>query len=191
MFSRRQVLALGAAFGASAPTALLAHAPSDYVLPPEFMPREVELDQAFPAGELHVYPEQFALYLTHGGKAARRYAVGVGQAHLYHDGEFVVGDKQEWPRWIPTQEMIRRNPEQYAQYADGVPGGPGNPVGARALYLYQNDRDTYLRIHGTSQPWTIGQAVSNGCARLVNDQIVELYEMVEVGARVVLHPRAT
>lgn len=92
----------------------------------------------------------------------------------------------------PTNAMIRRNPEQYARFADGMPGGPNNPLGARALYLYDDDgHDTYLRIHGTNAPSTIGSAVSNGCARLTNEHVIDLYPRVDVGARVHLYPKVT
>ena len=82
--------------------------------------------------------------------------------------------------------MIRREPEKYAQYANGVPGGPGNPLGARALYLYRGGRDTYYRIHGTNQPWSIGRSVSSGCIRMLNEHVADLYERVPIGARVVV-----
>jgi lipoprotein-anchoring transpeptidase ErfK/SrfK len=87
--------------------------------------------------------------------------------------------------------MVEREPELYAEYAEeGMPGGPGNPLGARALYLFTEDRgDTYLRIHGTDRPDTIGAAVSNGCARLVNEQIIDLYDRVPMGTTIYLYPR--
>ena len=99
--------------------------------------------------------------------------------------------KKEWPSWKPTPAMVKREPEKYEKYAeDGMPGGLDNPLGARALYLFVDGRDTYLRIHGTNQPSTIGRAVSNGCARLVNDHIIELYEKVPLGTKVYLYPKA-
>ena len=82
--------------------------------------------------------------------------------------------------------MIRRSPEKYARFAGGVPGGPGNPLGARALYLYKGKRDTYFRIHGTTQPSSIGRSVSNGCIRMINEHVKDLYERVPLGARVVV-----
>jgi lipoprotein-anchoring transpeptidase ErfK/SrfK len=88
--------------------------------------------------------------------------------------------------------MIARNPGQYARYADGMPGGPSNPLGARAIYLFDEVRgDTFLRIHGTPDPWTIASAVSNGCVRLVNEHVAMLYDLVPLGARVVLYPKRT
>jgi lipoprotein-anchoring transpeptidase ErfK/SrfK len=143
----------------------------------------------FLPGELHVDPDSFSLFWTLPGDQAILYACGIGRAGLYEPGEFFVGAKKEWPAWTPTPDMIDRQPELYAQWADGMPGGPDNPLGARALYLFTPERgDTFLRIHGTNAPDTIGTAVSNGCARLVNDQIIDLYERVPLQARVVLHP---
>jgi hypothetical protein len=92
---------------------------------------------------------------------------------------------------VPTNEMIARQPQLYAKWAGGMPGGIDNPLGARALYLFTPERgDTFLRIHGTREPQTIGTAVSNGCTRLVNDQVIDLYERVPLGTRVVLHPKS-
>ncbi len=121
---------------------------------------------------------------------ALQYSIGIGKPGLYESGEFHVGAKREWPSWTPTPEMIERTPS-YAQWEDGMPGGPNNPLGARALYLYYAGtvRDSYLRIHGTNRPNTIGSAVSNGCARLVNEYAIHLYNRVPVGTRVVLYNR--
>jgi len=121
---------------------------------------------------------------------AIRYTVGVGRTDLYEAGTFYVGAKKEWPSWTPTPGMIARQPEQYAKFANGMPGGVNNPLGARALYLFTPERgDTFLRIHGTSDPRTISAAVSNGCARLVNQHVIELYNRVPMGTRVVLNPK--
>lgn len=159
-------------------------------LAPEYMPREVDLGAPAPAGELHVIPDTFALYWTLGGTRAMRYSVGIGREGLYEPGTFFIGAKKEWPAWTPTPAMIEREPDKYAQYADGMPGGPNNPLGARALYLFTPERgDTFLRIHGTNDASTIGKAVSNGCARLVNDQIKELYEKVPEDTTVILYEK--
>ncbi len=162
------------------------------VLTPEDMvPREVRVRSQFAAGEIHVDPGQFALYWTLGNRRAIRYRVGIGRPGLYEAGEFTVGRKAKWPRWTPTAAMIKRTPS-YARWSEGMPGGPNNPLGARALYLYDaRGRDTMLRIHGTNQPSTIGHAVSNGCARMLNEYIEDLYERVPIGTRVVLYPVAT
>lgn len=161
-----------------------------YQRPEDFLPTIVSLDADFPPGEIHVLPDQFRLYWTLMKQEALRFTVGVGRPGLYHAGRFTVGAKREWPSWRPTPEMIARSPEKYGRYADGMPGGPDNPLGARALYLYDEaGRDTYLRIHGTNDPQTIGTAVSNGCARLTNEDISFWYTAVEVGTPVFLHPQ--
>jgi len=200
MFNRREFLAASAAatvLGA-APTA--AHQLGEaYVLPEEYLPREVRIRAEFEPGIVMVDPNQFALYLTMEDQRAIRYTVGVGRAGLYHAGEFYVGRKAEWPRWRPTPAMIRREPTQYTAFQEGgiyedgsQPGGVNNPLGARAMYLFSvtKRRDTYLRLHGTNNPLTIGRAVSNGCARLINPHIEALYEQVPVGTKVILFPKS-
>ncbi len=101
-------------------------------------------------------------------------------------GRAVVGRKAEWPRWIPTKDMIAREPEKYRRWAGGMEGGLQNPIGARGLYLYQNGRDTYYRIHGTNEPWSIGTQVSSGCIRMINQDVMDLYGRVPVGAPVMV-----
>jgi len=124
------------------------------------------------------------LYLVLDGGHALRYAVGVGRSEaLNFRGSAVIGRKQKWPRWIPTATMMAAIP-RYRAYANGLPGGLGNPLGARALYLYRDGRDTYFRLHGTNEPQSIGHAVSSGCIRLFNQDIIDLYGRVPVGTRV-------
>lgn len=197
--NRRDFSVMGAAFaGAFAAYPAMAHTKGwdakipDYGLPEELLPREIRLRTKLEPNEIHVDPAQFALYWTLPKRKAIRYTVGIGRPGLYEAGEFVVGAKKEWPGWKPTPAMVRREPHHYEKYAEnGLPGGLNNPLGARALYLFQPGRgDTFLRIHGTNDPSTIGKRVSNGCARLVNDQLLDLYERVPVGTRVVLHPAA-
>jgi lipoprotein-anchoring transpeptidase ErfK/SrfK len=160
----------------------------EFILPEEFLPREVKLKTELAPFELHVDPNIYALFWTQPKRKAMRYAVGIGRTGLYESGEFTVGAKKKWPSWTPTPEMIERDPRSYEKWADGMPGGPENPLGARAPYLFDaNGRDTFLRIHGTNDPRTIGRNVSNGCARLTNEHISLLYEQVPVGTRVVLH----
>ncbi len=167
----------------------LAHEKAPYVMPEDFKPTEVRLATRLEPGEIHVDPNSFRLYWTLERGRAIRYTVGVGRAGLYHAGEFTVGRKAEWPSWTPTPEMIARD-ASYARWKEGMPGGINNPLGARALYLYDAaGRDTYLRIHGTNAPRTIGTAVSNGCARLLNEYIIDLYDRVPLGTRVVLHEK--
>lgn len=191
MLTRRHLLAttLAALGTAASRTAAQEVDEVSQALPSGLEPSLVAIPAGYAPGEIHVDPDRFALYWTLQDNTAIRYACGIGRPGLYEPGEFSVGAKKEWPSWTPTPNMIAREPEHYAQYADGMPGGPDNPLGARALYLFTPERgDTFLRIHGTNAPETIGTAVSNGCARLVNEQIIDLYERVPINARVVLYP---
>jgi lipoprotein-anchoring transpeptidase ErfK/SrfK len=113
------------------------------------------------------------------------YGVGVGRFGFTWRGAATVGRKSEWPRWIPPAEMVARD-RYAAKYADGMPGGRDNPLGARALYLYAGDRDTLYRIHGTREPWTIGRAVSSGCIRMLNKDVIDLYNRVPLGTKVIV-----
>jgi lipoprotein-anchoring transpeptidase ErfK/SrfK len=135
-------------------------------------------------GSIHIFPDYFVLYYVTSPGEAIEYHVAVGDAGRNLKGGATIRRKEEWPSWTPTANMIRREPEKYGKYAGGVPGGPDNPLGARALYLYRGGRDTMYRIHGTPQPWTIGTAVSSGCIRLKNEHVVGLYDQVELGAPV-------
>jgi len=137
-------------------------------------------------GTIVVNVAERRLYLVQPGGVAIRYAVGVGREEaLNFRGSAVIGRKAEWPRWSPTSDMIRRMP-MYAHYVNGLPGGIDNPLGARALYLYRGNQDTYFRLHGTNEPDTIGDKVSSGCIRLFNQDIIDLYNRVPVGAQVVV-----
>lgn len=156
-----------------------------FKLNPKFAPQTVRYTGYAP-GTIVVDPRNHFLYLQMRNGKARRYGVGVGKAGLAFKGTATVGRKAKWPRWTPTKNMIRREPGKYARYAGGVPGGPGNPLGARALYLYRGSRDTMYRIHGTTQPSSIGRSVSNGCIRMLNDHVKDLYVRVPVGAKVVV-----
>lgn len=187
MINRRTFIATTAAAAATLATPALAQRKA-WVMPEEYKPRIITLQGGLPAGEIHVDPRAFALYWTLPEGRAIRYTCGIGKAGLYESGRFTVGAKKPWPAWTPTDEMIERDPASYKQFEDGMPGGPQNPLGARALYLFAPGRgDTFLRIHGTSAPWTIASAVSNGCVRLTNAHIAHLYQQVPQGARVVLH----
>jgi lipoprotein-anchoring transpeptidase ErfK/SrfK len=135
-------------------------------------------------GSIVVNTGERRVYLILDGGNALRYACGVGRSEaLNFRGNAVIGNKQKWPRWIPTAEMMAAMPRYHA-YARGLPGGLDNPLGARALYLYRDGRDTYFRLHGTNEPESIGQAVSSGCIRLFNQDIVDLYSRVPVGTHV-------
>ncbi|OYW62310.1 MAG: hypothetical protein B7Z31_01285 [Rhodobacterales bacterium 12-65-15] len=184
MISRRSLLSGAAAAALSMPTVLRAHTEEPFVLADEFQPREVRVREQYAPGQILVFPQNFFLYYIFDSERAVRYGVGVGKAGLAFKGSAIIERKAEWPSWRPTNDMIRRNPGRYAQFADGVPGGPGNPLGARALYLYRDGLDTYYRIHGTTEPWSIGQSVSNGCIRMLNEHVIELYDRVPVGTPV-------
>ena len=148
--------------------------------------REATFSGRYQPGTIVVNITERRLYLVQPGGRALRYAVGVGREKaLNFRGSAVVGRKAEWPRWIPTADMIKKIP-RYAAYAEGMPGGLENPLGAQALYLYVGSRDTYFRIHGTNEPATIGSAVSSGCIRLFNQDIIDLYNRVRPGTPVVV-----
>jgi lipoprotein-anchoring transpeptidase ErfK/SrfK len=135
-------------------------------------------------GTIVVNVPERRLYLVEGGGRALRYAVGVGREEaLNFHGSAVIGHKEKWPRWTPTASMIAAMP-RYRPYSGGMAGGLGNPLGARALYLYRDGRDTYFRLHGTNEPESIGHAVSSGCIRLFNQDIIDLYNRVPVGTHV-------
>jgi len=153
---------------------------------PQLLRQEVAFAGPYRPGTLVVNVAQRRLYLVQGGGRALRYAVGVGREEaLNFHGDAIIGRKAAWPSWTPTATMIRAMP-RYAAYAGGMPGGIDNPLGARALYLYRDGQDTYFRLHGTTEPETIGTAVSSGCIRLVDQDIIDLYNRVPVGAPVVV-----
>jgi lipoprotein-anchoring transpeptidase ErfK/SrfK len=156
--------------------------PAEEVLPPELRPQVVFFRTTEPAGTILIHTEERFLYLVLGDSRALRYGVGVGREGFQWQGLLNISRKQEWPDWRPPPEMIKRQPYLPRFMA----GGPGNPMGARALYLGQ----TEYRIHGTNQPKTIGQAVSSGCFRMVNGDVTDLYERVPVGTKVVVRQAA-
>jgi len=120
-----------------------------------------------------------------GGTRALRYGIAVGAEGRAFKGRARINRKAIAPSWTPTANMIRLEPKVYGPYRAGLPGGhPQNPMGAAALYLAQNGRETYYRIHGTHQPWTIGQSFSSGCIRLKNDDVLDLYARVNAGTQV-------
>jgi lipoprotein-anchoring transpeptidase ErfK/SrfK len=157
-----------------------------FKIDPRFEPQEVHFASGYKSGTIVVNSNERFLYLVTGPDTARRYGVAIGKEGLGWRGTAVIKAKAEWPSWTPTPDMIKRSPKQYARYKDGMPGGPSNPLGARAMYLYQGKRDTSIRIHGTTQPWSIGQAASNGCFRMVNEHVIDLYGRVRTGTTVVV-----
>ncbi|MEI2807461.1 L,D-transpeptidase [Albidovulum sp.] len=156
-------------------------------LAPELYPTVVTVRRDLVPGSIHVLSSKHYLYYIVRKGVAIRYGVAVGKAELVFRGAAQVGKKVEWPSWKPTPEMIDRNPGAYAKYADGMPGGPKNPLGARAIYLFQDGHDTAIRIHGTIEPNSIGKSVSNGCLRMVNDHVIDLYNRVALGAPVMVY----
>ena len=193
--SRRQFLVSGlsaAGAGLLAAPVLAQTAGSNWIMADSFQPMIVRLQGVYAPGEIHVDPNVFALYFTLPGGQAIRYSDGIAKGDLYESGIFRIGAKKEWPSWKPTAEMVQRHPEAYAKWAETpMEGGPDNPLGARALYLFTpTGGDTMLRIHGTPQPWTVGSAVSNGCVRLANEHVMQLYDQTAINARAVLYPKA-
>jgi lipoprotein-anchoring transpeptidase ErfK/SrfK len=151
---------------------------------PSLMRQEVAWHGKEKPGTIVVNVPERRLYLVQTGGRALRYGVGVGRAEgVNFRGSAVIGRKEKWPHWTPTANMMAAMP-RYRHYAGGMAGGPDNPLGARALYLYRDGHDTFFRLHGTSEPETIGHAVSSGCIRLFNQDIIDLYNRVHVGTRV-------
>jgi lipoprotein-anchoring transpeptidase ErfK/SrfK len=137
-------------------------------------------------GTLIIKTRERALYQVLGGGRAMRYLVAVGKEGFSWSGTARVGFKRVNPTWTPPAEMIERKPE-YAEWADGMPGGiPENPLGVRALYLYQGNKDTLFRIHGTNAPSSIGTAASSGCIRMLNKEVVQLYDTTPIGTKVIV-----
>ena len=153
---------------------------------PRFLRREVAYNGPEEPGTIVVDTDARYLYLVRENGRAIRYGIGVGKEGMAWSGRARVGRKAPWPRWTPTPAMIKREPERNAKWAGGMAPGIENPLGARALYLYDDGRDTMYRIHGTSEPWSIGQNVSSGCIRLFNQDIIDLYSRVPVGSPVVV-----
>jgi lipoprotein-anchoring transpeptidase ErfK/SrfK len=152
--------------------------PDEENLPPAYQRQPVFFRTTEPPGTIVVHTSQRFLYVVQGNNRAMRYGIGVGREGFQWAGQLKISRKSEWPDWIPPPEMIARQPYLPRFMA----GGAGNPLGARALYL----GGTVYRIHGTNQPHTIGHAVSSGCFRLVNKDVINLYERVPVGTRVVV-----
>jgi lipoprotein-anchoring transpeptidase ErfK/SrfK len=139
----------------------------------------VPYDGKYKAGTIIVETSERRLYFVLPDGEAMKYGIGVGRDGFRWSGQHKITRKAEWPGWTPPAEMRKRVPDLPAY----MPGGPDNPLGARALYI----GSTLYRLHGTSEPWTIGQAVSSGCIRLTNEDIIDLYDRVKVGSLVVVH----
>jgi lipoprotein-anchoring transpeptidase ErfK/SrfK len=147
-------------------------------LDPRYLKQEVAYDGKEAPGTIIINTPERLLYLVEGGGRALRYGIGVGRPGFTWAGVHAVTNKREWPDWTPPDDMLKRRPDLPRH----MEGGPENPLGARAMYL----GSTLYRIHGSNEPWTIGTAVSSGCIRMRNEDVIDLYDRVKVGAKVVV-----
>ncbi|CAN7229142.1 L,D-transpeptidase [Rhizobium sp. LjRoot30] len=138
------------------------------------------------AGTIIIDTNNKYLYYVEGNNRATRYGVGVGRDGFGWSGIVKIGRKAEWPDWVPPKEMIAREARKGRKIPAFQEGGVDNPLGARAMYLYKGGRDTIFRIHGTNQPWTIGQNMSSGCIRMMNKDVEHLYDRAGVGTKVIV-----
>ena len=158
---------------------------------PAYLRQEIAYAGPYEPGTIVIDPRAHQLTLVEGSGRARRYGVGVGKQGFAWSGIATINSKQAWPDWYPPKEMIARRPDLAGQIDQlqsgvGVPGGTRNPLGARAMYLWQGNKDTLFRIHGTTEPETIGRSVSSGCIRMINQDAIDLFSRVNVGAKVVV-----
>lgn len=157
-------------------------------VPKKFWRRQVDFAGPYKVGTLVVDTRKFYLHLVQERGKAMRYGVGLGRAGFEWSGRGVIQWKQAWPKWTPPDEMIQREPEleKWSSRNGGMPPGLDNPLGARALYIFQDGDDTLYRIHGSPEYWTIGKAVSSGCVRLMNQDVIDLYGRVPSGSTLVV-----
>jgi lipoprotein-anchoring transpeptidase ErfK/SrfK len=158
---------------------------------PSYLRRAVYYPSTETPGTIVIDVQNHFLYSIEGSGRAIRYGIGVGKQGFTWSGTATIRSKQEWPDWYPPKEMMERKPELMSQVSVlqsglGVPGGPANPLGARALYLWQGNKDTLYRIHGTNEPETIGRNVSSGCIRMLNQDVIDLYQRTPLGSKVVV-----
>jgi len=193
LLSRRSLLA-GVAASLVASPVMAAQDPDDPFalvpfdekkLPKDFRRAVVAYNGRHWPGTIIIDTKARQLYIVLENKKAIRYGCAVGRDGFRWAGLADVGRKVMWPRWTPPKSMIARNPEK-ARWAKGMPGGPENPLGARALYLFQNGNDTLYRIHGTNEPLSIGKFASSGCIRMVNQDVIDLYRRAPIGTRVIV-----
>jgi lipoprotein-anchoring transpeptidase ErfK/SrfK len=152
---------------------------------PQYLRQEVAYVTPEPAGTIIVDPANYYLYLVMPEGRAMRYGVGVGREGFGWNGAATINRKAQWPTWTPPAEMVARDPNA-RPWAKGMPGGPNNPLGARAMYLYQDGRDTLYRIHGTTDPLSIGKSMSSGCIRMLNQDVIDLFGRVPTGSRTIV-----
>ncbi|MGE3718546.1 MAG: L,D-transpeptidase [Bauldia sp.] len=155
------------------------------LIDPRFLRQQVAYATSERPGTIIVDPGARFLYLVQEDGLALRYGVGVGREGFGWNGSAIIQRKAQWPTWTPPQSMIERDPS-LAQYAGGMAPGLDNPLGARALYLYQGGVDTLYRLHGTNEPLSIGQAMSSGCIRMFNQDAIDLHARTPVGTKVVV-----
>ncbi|MCF6444826.1 L,D-transpeptidase [Nereida sp. MMG025] len=185
----------------SAPALILAASPASaflrkkkptigneyYELEEHFKPQMVEVPQSWQVGSIRVISDYFMLYHVRARGQAWRVGVSLGEDGMKFRGRATITRKALKPRWSPTPNMLRRRPDLYGPYRNGLPGGhPKNPMGSAALYMSVNGRPTYYRIHGTNIPWSIGLAYETGCIKLRNDHMEMLYPHVAVGTRMLV-----
>lgn len=155
------------------------------LIPNRFRRQVVDFDGYEEPGTIVVDPKAHFLYYVLNNGQAMRYGVGVGRAGFAWSGNAEIRMKRRWPRWVPPREMVDRD-DRAKKWVNGQPGGPENPLGARALYLFSDGKDTLYRIHGTNEPRTIGKSVSSGCIRMLNEDVAALFDEVEIGTQVVV-----
>lgn len=153
---------------------------------PQYMRRKVRITTSERPGTIIIDTKRKYLYYIEGNGRATRYGVGVGREGFGWAGTVKVGRKAEWPDWRPPPQMIARERSKGRIIPTYVKGGIDNPLGARALYLHRGGRDTIYRIHGTNQPWTIGQNMSSGCIRMMNSDVKHLYNRAGIGTKVIV-----
>jgi lipoprotein-anchoring transpeptidase ErfK/SrfK len=155
-------------------------------VPGKFQRRNVRFSTSEAPGTIIVDTNNKFLYFVDGENRATRYGIGVGREGFGWSGEVSIGRKSEWPTWTPPPEMRAREAREGIKLPAVMPGGPQNPLGARAMYLYKGGRDTIFRIHGTNQPWSIGLNLSSGCIRMMNKDVEHLYARAPVGTKVIV-----
>jgi lipoprotein-anchoring transpeptidase ErfK/SrfK len=196
--SRRAVLKAGLGTGAALSLAACATTQGPRQareVDPAYRRRVVSYVTREAPGTIVVAPGSHFLFAVQQGGQAVRYGVAVGGEGFGWSGVATVHSKQEWPDWYPPREMLERRPDLQQAVRQlpsglGVPGGADSPLGARAMYLWQGNRDTLYRIHGTNEPWSIGGNVSAGCIRMTNEDVIDLYDRTAIGTKVVVLPTA-